>query len=114
MAKIIVHAHPKQDGQELCRILSSSNGLHGSMSGRTAVGSLVLHVAIVICHDLALPILSAHDGSLLAYTNRNISLMDRRPTHTFWHIVGHDLDSPAQHSNASLLMYTDSSFALVY
>ena len=114
LAMITVHAHPKQDGQERCRILRLNDGLHGSMSGRTAVGSLVLHLAIVICHDLGLPILGAHDGSLLAYTNSSISSMDRRPTDTFWHMVGHDLDSPAQNSNASSLIYTDSSFALVY
>ena len=51
------------------------------MSGRTAVGSLVLHLAVVNGRDLGLPILGAHDGSLLTCTS-NVSSMDRRATNT--------------------------------
>ena len=46
------------------------------MSGRTAVGSLVLHLAIVVGHDLGPTILGAHDGSLLTCTDRNVSSLD--------------------------------------
>ena len=48
------------------------------MSERTTLGSLVLDLAIVISHDLGLSVLAAHDGSLLACTDSNISLMHRR------------------------------------